>query len=322
MEKTHLLCYVRRDHLTSWKLDSVKRGAEGQPVLAYGSKALIFSNYAKPGNVIWVIGAHTGLQPTLEAKIEIADQLHKYKEYDFEAKSTPSGGSFFGLNDASSAIMQLVFESQRSVWSLRDKYSSTRWEDTFGMKLQAPRRLATEGVRVGRHLSTGAAPLEHLEDAIRMRSIFISWKHCDESHEGFLRALCMELIKRQFSVWWDQTALTNVEEVNKYKGKKKLMGGLLRQGLSQSTAILALWTKSYGTASRASRSNWTQDEWHASGSQFRFALSPDEFQRKDGMAEPYQVLRIPPHPTPEDAIGVARRFRKLYDSVNRTPPSR
>src|SRR5215475_977294 len=77
MQPTHLLCYVRRDRLTSWKLDSLDRGSKNNPVLAYGSDHPMFARFAQAGNVIWVVGAYVDGPPTLEAKIEIAGQINR-----------------------------------------------------------------------------------------------------------------------------------------------------------------------------------------------------------------------------------------------------
>src|SRR5882724_5489732 len=153
MPKTHLLCYIRRDRLTSWKLDSLDRRTRNNPVLAYGSGHPIFAKFAQAGNVIWVVGAYPGGPLSLEAKIEIADQITRKKEYECEVRGMVGGSAFFGLNDVSRAMMQLVFKSETSIWSLRDKYSTRRWQTAFGRNFQVPRRLADPGDRVNGHRS-------------------------------------------------------------------------------------------------------------------------------------------------------------------------
>lgn len=319
MQTTHLLCYIRRDSLTSWKLDSLERGTQNNPVLAYGSNDPTFARFAKRGNVLWIVGAYSEGLLSLEAKLEISGPLHKDKEWKCEVKGSRSGSAFFGLNDASNTVMQLVFKSESSVWSLRDKYSTARWKNIYGQELQSPRRLATVGDRVKSYSSIGAALLEELEEMARNRSVFISWKHCDNnrSRRQFVRALTTELVKRQFSVWWDKVALTDIDALNDYSKRKKdnLMHRLLRQGLAQSTAILGLWTERYGTPSYVNAPNWTRDEWNVRHDVFRFAVSPGDFEPKPHLAEPDQVLRIPRNPQPADAVSLARRFKKAYDSV-------
>ncbi len=94
-------------------------------MLAYGSNDSAFARFAKRGNVLRVIGAYPDGPPSLEARIEISGELHKDKEWDCEVKGSRSGSAFLGLNDASDTVMQLVFKSNKSLWSLRDKYSST-----------------------------------------------------------------------------------------------------------------------------------------------------------------------------------------------------
>ena len=139
MSKTHLLCYIKRKLLTSWKLDSLERGTRDHSVLAYGSDDPTFARFAKKGNVLWVIGAYPDGPPTLEAKIEISGVLSKDPEYNCDIKGSRSGSGFLGLNDASDTVMQLVFKSNKSLWSLRDKYSSTVWKSIYGRNFQSPR---------------------------------------------------------------------------------------------------------------------------------------------------------------------------------------
>lgn len=319
MSKAHLLCYIRRDWLASWKLDSLERGTRNHPVLAYGSNDPTFARFAKRGNVLWVIGAYPDGPPSLEAKIEISGELHKNKEWDCEVKGSRSRSAFFGLNDASGTVMQLVFKSNNLLWSLRDKYSSTEWKNIYGRELQSPRRLALSGERINRHRSPGAAPLERLASRAMNRSVFISWKHADNNRNRrrFIKALTVELAKCGFSVWWDRTALTDVGVVDEYPTSKKdeMMNRLLRQGISQATAVLALWTERYGTSSTPKAPNWTRDEWHVRHDVARIAMVSGEFVSKPLMTEPDWVVRMPQNPDPGEAVRVARRFKLIYDSI-------
>jgi len=323
MQPTHLLCYVRRDRLTSWKLDSLDRGSKNNPVLAYGSDHPMFARFAQAGNVIWVVGAYVDGPPTLEAKIEIAGQINRGKEYCCEVRSTVGGGAFFGLNDASRPMMQLAFKSETAIWSLRDKYSTTRWQRVFGRDFQGPRRLATAGDWVNGGRARGAAPLEDLERIVRSRSVFISWKHNDNQHRiPFLKALSIELAKRQFAVWWDRMALTNIEAIEDKElkhTKNDLMDRLLQQGIGKSAVILALWTKHYGLATDATALNWTRNEWHAEGQRLRFAITPNDIEMKRGMRQPDEILRMPANPKPADAVRVAREFTRAFDSIGKKP---
>ena len=322
MSKTHLLCYIRRDWLASWKLDSLERGTRNHPVLAYGSNSPTFKKFARKGNVLWVIGAHPDGPPSLEAKIEISGELHQNKEWDCEVKGTRSGSAFFGLNDASDALMQLVFASNNSLWSLQDKYSSTNWKNIYGRELQSPRRLAAVGERINRHHSTEAAPLEQLANRIENRSVFISWKHADNTeNRRFIKALIVELVKCGFSVWWDQTALTNIGVVSEYPAAKKdeMLNRLLRQGLSRTSAVLALWTENYGASSTPNGPNWTRDEWHVGHAVARIAMAPGPFRSKRRMIEPDQIIRISDNPAVKDAARVARQFERNYNLLKSIP---
>ncbi len=278
----------------------------------------MFKKFAKAGNFIWVVGVYAGGPPTLEAKIEIADQMEEGNEYECDVTGTV-GSAFFGLNDVSRAMMQLAFESQTSPWSLRKKNSTTPWERAFGKRFQSPRRVAKAGVLVTGHRSRGAAPLEELEESIRNRSVFISWKHKENQHRlEFIRAVSIELAKRRFAVWWDRMALTNVEAIKDKKlkqAKNDLMNRLLRQGLSGSTAILGFWTDNYGCRSDGSDDNWTRTEWHARGQRLRFAITANDFENKRRMQEPDKVLRMPLNPQREDAVRVARDFKRAYDLI-------
>lgn len=319
MSKEHLLCYIRRDSLASWKLDSLERGTRNHPVLAYGSNDPIFAKFAKRGNVLWVIGTRPDGPPSLEAKIEISGELYKNKEWDCEVKGSSSGSAFFGANDASNTVMEIVFKSNNSLWSLQDKYSSVEWKNIYGRELQSPRRLAPLGERINRHRSPGAAGLEQLARRAMNRSVFISWKHTDNNRNWrrFINALTVELTKCGFSVWWDQVALTDVGVVDEYPASKKdeMMNRLLHHGISQTTAVLALWTARYGTSSTPKAPNWTLIEWHVPHAVARIAMVSGVFTRKPQMAEPDRVVRIPQNPDPREAVHVARRFKQAYDSM-------
>jgi hypothetical protein len=319
MSITNLLCYIRRDRLTSWKLDSLDRH-ERHPVLAYGSNDETFGKYAQRRNIIWVVGSQADGPPSLEAKIEIAGPLPEdTREYCYEVYGTIKGSCFFGLNDASRVMMKLVFQGERA-WGLRDKSHTADWQNSLGIYFQAPRRIASVGVRAQRFRSPGAAPLEQLEKRIRSRTVFISWKHNDNDRKRcrFIRALSLELARLGFAVWWDRTALTNIEAIHDdycELQKDNFMNRLLRQGLKESKAILAFWTNNYGRRSKGSIDNWTLNEWEAKGQLFRFALTADDFEHNRGMREPDRILRMPVNPQPEDAARVARDFQRKYDSI-------
>jgi hypothetical protein len=318
MSNVHLLCYIRRDWLTSWKLDSLKRGTRNNPVLAYGSNDPNFARFAKRGNVLWVVGAHRDGPPSLEAKIEISGVLDKDKEWACEVRGSLGGSAFFGLNDASGELMQLVFRNNTSTWSLRDNYLAKKWRYSFGRSLQTPRRLAPPGDRINRRRSPGAAPLERLALRAMNRSVFISWKHDDNKGDRrrFIKALTVELAKRGFAVWWDKTAMTNVGVINEYSAgeREEMLGRLLRQGLARTTAVLALWTERYGIPT-AGGSNWTRDEWHGRQGAARIAMTSEAFVRKSRMADPDRIVRMPQNPNPEEAVRAARRFEQAYDSL-------
>jgi len=319
MSKTHLLCYVRRDGLTSWKLDSLERGTRNYPVLAYGSNDLTFKKFARKGNVLWVIGGYRDGPPSLEAKIEIAGELQKNKDWNCEVKGSRSGSTFFGLNDASDTIMKLVFANKNSLWSLQDKYYSIQWKNIYGRELQSPRRLARSGDSINNHRSRESAPLERLADRAINRSVFISWKHSDNRRDqrSFMKALTVELVRCGFSVWWDRTALTNLSVVDDYSVNKKdeMLNRLLRQGILHTTAILALWTERYGTPSIPNGPNWTLDEWHVDHPVRRIAMVSEEFTSKRLMAKPDAVIRMPQNADPAKAVDVARLFRQVYNTL-------
>ncbi len=314
MRKTHLLCYVPRDHLTSWKLDSLERGA-----LAYGSDAATFADLATKGSILWVIGARRDGPPSLEARIEIAARIRNPDEWKFEVRDSRGGGTYFALNDASKVLMDLVFESNESFSSLRNTYSSTSWRSAYGQSLQLPRRIAPAGARIHRHRSAGVAPLERLARSARQRSVFVSWKHADGGRAGrrFLKALTTELAVRGFSVWWDGTALTGVHVMQTDRAGRRdvLLSKLLRQGISEASAVLSLWTERYGKPSTPEGRNWTRSEWNVDRRIKRIAMAHGRFEDKRGMADPDSVLRIPASPDEVDAVRVARSFQRTYDSL-------
>src|SRR5262245_49143832 len=105
----HLLCYVRRDRLTSWKLDALERGLGKSLILAYGSNDRLFSKLAHRGTVLWVVSPTSNRRLSLEARIEVDKHIRRPKEWKCEVVGTLAGSRFFGLNDVSDTMMRLRF---------------------------------------------------------------------------------------------------------------------------------------------------------------------------------------------------------------------
>jgi len=320
MTGTHLLCYVRRDELTSWKLDSIERGRPNHPILAYGSNDRTFAQYAKKGNTLWIIGADAKFPLTLEARIKISDRIPRDGDWKCSVRGSADGCTFFGLNDVSTTVMQLVFQNSKAFWSLQTRHRIRTWQARFGCSFQAPRRIAPRDEKTGRHVSLGALPLEQLASQLLARSIFISWKHSDHDHDqqriSFLRSLTAELCRLGFAVWWDETALTDSDTINEYAPSTRddMMRWLLQQGLSQASVVLGIWTDRYGRQSDSSRRNWTRDEWQVGGKLGRLALIYGKHDdRKPNLADPDQLIHIPERPDAVHAPMVAHRLSRAFD---------
>jgi hypothetical protein len=112
--------------------------------------------------------------------------------------------------------------------------------------------------------------------------------------------------------------LSNAEVVNEYSKRKQsqMMNKLLQQGLSQTKAVLALWTERYGLASPPGKQNWTKNEWHSHSDVARIAMVAGEFKPKPMMTSPDQVISIAEIPDPAEAARAAKTFKRMFESVN------
>jgi hypothetical protein len=318
---TQLLCYVRRDRLTSWKLDALKRGRNGDPIPAYGSNDALFGKYAQPGSVLWVVGPTANGRLSLEARIHVRKQIQRPTEWKWEVAGTQAGSRFFGLNDVSDAVGRLWFANGRTEWSLGNGSSAAEWRPSFGRRFQGPRRIVSDDSSRGRR-SSPAAAFEELATRLVHRTLFLSWKHRDNGlpMRRFLRALVYQLCRRGFNVWWDKAAFTGVYAMNEYASHKRddLMHNLLRLGLLQSSAILALWTKNYGLQSPNADRNWTRDEWNTKRTIPRIAIGATAtIGPKVGLKTPQRIISLPQSPSVPHAVGVAGRIAHAFESLTR-----
>jgi len=253
----------------------------------------LFPKYAQPGNILWIIGTYGDQPPSLEARIHITDVTKHAsgKPYRTLVEGPGNGSCFFGRNDASDALMDLVFKSERGLWSLSQHGDS--WRSGFGRRFRAPRRLAGENEERKGLVSPGAGPLKDLSANALKRSIFISWKHSDneeERRQDFIENLTYYLSKLKFAIWWDRLALPGPGKLDEGQDENEIMNDLLKQGLRQARVILSLWTCHYGEQSKCSERNWTRNEWQETGfrkRRLRIALSPKgKASRKDGLENP------------------------------------
>src|SRR5262245_17405562 len=134
----HLLCYVRRDHLTAWKLDAIARSSQGDLRIAYGSDAPIIARCAEPGVVLWVIGGSRDHPPSLEARIEIAERIERGTEWNVEVVAKRGTSHFFGLNDASQVLRKVVLDRRNGLSKLPAAVTRYRVMPKLGMYLQQP----------------------------------------------------------------------------------------------------------------------------------------------------------------------------------------
>ena len=142
----------------------MRRSPDGKPVLAYVNyNDMLWKKHAKSGSIVWVIGLGPDGTPTLEARFPIKRRRWQSDEKGrsgIRVESERGGGVFFGLNDASDAVMKLVFTNKRKRrWSLRERQGSRTWISRHGLHLRAARRIAEEGQKTDSNLlSTGVLP--------------------------------------------------------------------------------------------------------------------------------------------------------------------
>jgi len=84
-----------------------------------------------------------------------------------------------------------------------------------------------------------------------------------------VRSFVGKLDEFEVAVWLDELALPN------YRPRKNadLLGLLLKQGLAQSSVVVAVKTEHYGCQSKGSRRNWTKEEWQSKPRRNRAVLS-------------------------------------------------
>jgi len=72
----HLIAYVRRRLITSWKRTTLKSVANGRPTFVYSSDdSWQFGPYARSGATLWVIASHPPDAPALVARLDNLAQV-------------------------------------------------------------------------------------------------------------------------------------------------------------------------------------------------------------------------------------------------------
>lgn len=269
-ERTHVLAYVKRSVITHWK--RLMNPLTGGPFpFIYGSNdGNVFDNYVKEKSVLWVIGASPDKRPpSVVAKLEVigrADQtpskefnipkkvLQVFKDkWDYVAIGHPTNSRFYGYNNASCALMSLVFRWVHTERTLSREEPCPEgpctWKSSYSTPLNSPAIIVNEPT------------LLYDLDRAAQRSVFISWKRGDNWHRRKdVRELAYALADMGLHAWLDVLAFPpSIALKTKVDPKKEIVKCLLRYGYERCHGLLALETKEYGKPGISE--NWTKMEW-------------------------------------------------------------
>ena len=192
-----------------------------------------------------------------DPELGINPRLLQAYNYDWIAKGK-SSSEFFGHNDATKALLQTAFRPQKGVpWKI--DVSATKWQSNFGNKLQSPRFICEAGEFENGIISQGRQPFIDLQEK-KSRAVFLSWKWRDNT-EKLLRELAYELVAQGFMPWLDLLAMPWSHEIGQREKEKPKLARLLKYGYRQATALIAIDSWKYGTATKKGKPNWTKREW-------------------------------------------------------------
>ena len=124
------------------------------------------------------------------------------------------------------------------------------------MKLQRPTKVSNAGLDSQEH---GIATLKELA-ATSTRSVFISWKWCDNIKE-WVKSLAYALAENGFMPWLDLLALPRARALKKVQEDEEKLERLLRYGYQRCLGVIGVESANYGIQSDGSDKNWTLREW-------------------------------------------------------------
>ncbi|MBN1811247.1 MAG: hypothetical protein JXA14_05365 [Anaerolineae bacterium] len=268
-QPNHMVCYVQRKRITDWKRLVL---THDEPTFIYGSNdSRVFASKLGSGSTLWVVSSLPARPPELVARLrvtivaELEDHrlkidealLRHFREFKWIAKAGPRS-EFFGHNNAGSALLRTVFCSPSGDPRMLSE-GAKRWRGKYGMKLQRPSLVATEGMAYGSLVSPGSAPLEELAKS-QARSVFISWKWRDNSR-NLIRSLAYALAEQGFMPWLDLLALPAGRALKKVQHDAKKLERLLKYGYRRCAGVIAIDSAHYGEQTIGSEQNWTLREW-------------------------------------------------------------
>jgi hypothetical protein len=267
--ENHIVCYIRRNRITDWKRLVI---THDEPAFIYGSNdERVFVKQLEGGGTLWVVSPIPGRPPELVARLSVK-AVAKRDDPKLEALGVSKrllrhfaqfnwiavGGDdseFFGHNIAGNTLLRTVFESTSGdPWVL--SRGSNKWRGQYGMKLQRPTRVSNAGLD---SQENGAAALKELA-ATSKRSVFISWKWCDNQKQ-LIRSLAFALAENGFMPWLDLLALPRARALKKVQEDEEKLESLLKYGYRRCFGVIGVETANYGTRSDGSDKNWTLREW-------------------------------------------------------------
>lgn len=277
----HLIVFVQRWMVRLWKeiafhYGPIYYGESDKQLFLYGSEDMgWFEAFARPKNVLWIVSTYPGFPPSLVARFEIETRLDEcpkqshsvpeealdYFDYSYLIQGSPERSRFLGHNDFTPALLKLTLDRKNIEPAPVRSGRSQKWQNSYGSLFQRPRL-----VNGGEH------HLEQHYKSLLKRTVFLSWKHRGLwSKRPDIRRFCRELARHGYAVWWDLLALPPARSAANIKDDAdeefdadELLDRILRNGLAQSRALVAVTSEKYGTASKiknVEQVNWTQREW-------------------------------------------------------------
>jgi hypothetical protein len=331
----HLVAYVQRRLITSWKRCTLNHPIDGQPAFLYSSDdCWQFAPFARRGATLWVIASHPPDPPALVARLDdiaqvgpelqisdIPRRLYRHFNHRTFVVKGSQKSRFFGHNDVSRALLGLTYlDKFDDEWRLTEADArDASWKTDYGNLLIRPVRVAGG--------SAGAAELTRHAKRMDKRSVFISYKRRDHRWR-LIRKFARELIERDYAVWLDRIALPAIRPrkrtTRKFSKREedRMLTILLRHGMGYSKVLAAVSSPHYGVPSQSECEDshcWTADEWNgASRSAPRPRPSARTVWRLDPPAEAgVDLARVHPFSRSKSPRRAAEDFDRWFASRSR-----
>jgi hypothetical protein len=302
----HLVAYVNWQRIIAWKILSLSISETELVPFAYGSKQPIFKKYAKKNNVIWIFSipmvdvprksAAYKYRPTLVAKISIdsvvkdRSQLKKHENkkeieklirlWDNVAIANPEKSRFFELNDATSLLLDLSFESRSGETRIANPFDKMPCKNEIN-KTQALRSHIAKNYRFIKRIfsknTKNVRRLKQFESQTKKRSVFISYAYADG--RSYPLALADQMLSSGWSPWIDTLVIPSRKKRKKQDTiPPNRLQKLLQFGIMGSPLFVALVSDNYVRKDSEKKTKWTLKE-------LEFARKQKEIGRLQNMVQ-------------------------------------